>query len=64
MMSLLISVIVWGLIFFVLWWGLQKIALPEPFNKIAIVILVVATIIVLINLLSSFVPIFGMPVLK
>ena len=51
--ALLISLVVYGLIFYCLWWSLGKIGLPEPFNKIATVVLVLATIIVLIGLLMG-----------
>lgn len=54
MLSLLIYLVIWGLILYVLWWGLGKVALPEPFNKIAMVVLVLITIIVLLNILFGF----------
>ena len=54
LMSVLIYLIVWGLIFGVLWWGLAQIALPEPFGKVARVVLVVLTVLVLLNLLLGF----------
>lgn len=44
--------VIWGLILYVLWWALGKIGLPEPFNKIALVVLVLLTVVVLLNLLS------------
>ena len=47
----LIQLVVWGLILWVLWWGLGKIAPPEPFMKIGTVILVLITVVVLINIL-------------
>ncbi len=53
LLTLFISIVLWGLVFFVAWWGLGKIALPEPFNKIATVLLVVATVVVLIGLLTG-----------
>lgn len=48
---LLVWVIVLGLIFYLLFWGVGKIGLPEPFNKIAIAIIVVAAVLLLINFL-------------
>ncbi len=51
LVSLLITLIIGGLILYVCWWGLGKIGLPEPFNKIAVVVLVVITVIFLVNLL-------------
>lgn len=56
--TLLLSLIIWGLIFYVIWWGLAKIALPEPFAKVATVVLVVAAIIVVIGLLTGSVHTF------
>lgn len=58
LLTILLSLVIWGLIFFILWWGLGKIALPEPFNKVAVVILVIATIIVLIGILTGQIPPF------
>lgn len=51
--ALLISVIIWGLIFWLLWWLIGQIGLPEPFNKVAIVILAIAAVIVVIGLLTG-----------
>lgn len=53
MLTVLFSLIIWALIFYVIWWGLGQIALPEPFNKIITVILVVAVIYVLIGTLTG-----------
>ena len=51
----LINAIIWlavvGLIFYVLWWALGKIGLPEPFNKVAKVILAVVAVLLLVNFL-------------
>lgn len=57
----LVYLCVWGLILYILWWALGKIAPPEPFMKIGTVILVVITVIVLINLLMGFIgtPLFS-----
>ena len=46
--------VIWGLILYVLWWALGKIAPPEPFMKIGTVVLVLLTVFVLINLLMGF----------
>ena len=61
LMSILIYLIVWGLILYVLWWGLGRIGLPEPFAKIGTIVLVVLTVIVLLNLLMGFV---GTPLVR
>lgn len=55
LIHLLIMLVVWGIVAYVLWWGVGKIGLPEPFGKIATVLLVVATVIVLLYLLMGFV---------
>ena len=51
LVSLLIYVVFLGLIFYVLWWGLSQIALPDPFDKIARGVIIVIVVIVLINML-------------
>ena len=53
LITLLISLVIWGLIFWLLWWGLGAVGIPEPFHKVAVVILVVAAIIVIIGLLTG-----------
>jgi VIT1/CCC1 family predicted Fe2+/Mn2+ transporter len=51
----LLSAVVWlvvaGLVLYVLWWGLSQLGLPEPFNKILRVVLVLITVVILINFL-------------
>ena len=54
LLSVLLYLCIWGLIIYVLWWGIGKIGLPEPFGKIATVVLVVLTVVVLLNLLFGF----------
>lgn len=55
LVSVFVYLLVWGLVLYVLWWGLGKIAPPEPFMKIGTVVLVVLTVIVLLDLLFGFV---------
>jgi hypothetical protein len=59
LIAILLSLVIWGLIFFVIWWGLGQVALPEPFNKVATVIVVVAVVIVVIGLLMGNIPPFA-----
>lgn len=61
LMTILIYLVVWGLVLYVLWWGIGRIGLPEPFAKIATVALVLLTVIVLLNLLFGFI---GTPLIK
>ena len=49
--GILIYLVVWGLILYVLWWGVGAIGLPAPFAKVAQVVLVLLTVIILLNLL-------------
>lgn len=53
--STLLSVVIWlvvaSLVYFVIDWGLSKIALPDPFGKIARVILILITVILIVNAL-------------
>jgi len=62
LLSLLLTIVVWGIIFYILYWALGAIALPAPFAKVATVVLVVAAVIVLIGILTGSVgafPILG-----
>lgn len=54
LISVLVYLIVWGLVLSVLWWGLRTIGLPEPFNKVATVILVLLSVLILLDLLFGF----------
>lgn len=51
--TLLFSLAIWAVIFYVLWWGVGKVGIPEPFNKVITVVLVLATVFVLIGLLMG-----------
>jgi heme A synthase len=51
--ALLLTLVIYGLVFWILWWGLGKVGLPEPFNKVAVVVLVIASIVVLIGILTG-----------
>ena len=55
LISLVIYLIVAGLIFGLLWWLVAFIGLPEPFAKVARVILAVLSVLVLIGILMSFI---------
>lgn len=51
LLGLLVQIIVIGLIFYLLYWLLGQVGLPEPFNKVAIVVLGLVAVIVLIDIL-------------
>ncbi len=59
--SAVLTIIVVGLVFYLLVWLIGYIALPEPFSKIAKVILAVAAVFFLINVLLGLV---GEPLVK
>ena len=56
LLSLLVTVVIAGIIFYLLFWLLGKVALPEPFGKVATVILCLAAVIYLIALLTGQAP--------
>jgi hypothetical protein len=60
--QLVLYLIVGGLIFWLLWWLVNYIAPPEPFRKIANVILAVLAVLVCIGILLSLVG--GTPVFR
>jgi len=57
----IIWLIVAGLVFWVIQWAINQIGIPEPFNKIVRVILVLLVAIVCINVLLSLA---GHPLIK
>ncbi len=61
----IVSVVVWfivvGLIFWLLTWLVSYCGLPEPFNKIARVLIAVVAVLILISALLNFA---GHPVIK
>jgi hypothetical protein len=56
-----VYLIVAGLIFGLLWWLVQYVSLPEPFNKVIRVVLAVLAVLVIIGILLSLV---GHPVIR
>lgn len=61
LIALLITVVIWGLILWLCWWAIGAVGLPEPFNKVATVILVLVSVIVVIGLLTGSVAPFHLP---
>jgi len=53
LMPLLMALVIGGLILYVLYWGLNKVAprLGEPFHTIGLVVLVLVTVVFLVNIL-------------
>lgn len=57
LLSLLVTVIVLGLVFYLLYWLLGQIPLPEPFKVVALVILGLFAVIMLLGLLFGWTPV-------
>lgn len=53
LVSVLITVVIVGLVCWLLWWGIGYIGLPAPFGKVARVIVALIALIFIINILLS-----------
>jgi hypothetical protein len=53
LLSLLVTIVIAGLIFWLIWWFIGYVGVPEPFNKVIRVILGLAVLIFLINILMT-----------
>lgn len=53
LVPLLVSLVIAGVIFWLIWWFVGYIGLPEPFNKVARVLIGLAALLCLLNLLMS-----------
>jgi Zn-dependent protease with chaperone function len=51
LISLLVTVVVLGLIFWLFWWLIGAVGLPEPFNKVATVLIALIAVLVLLSVL-------------
>lgn len=53
----IVSAIIWliclGVVFWLLFWLVGYCALPEPFNKVARILLAIAAVVVLINVIMT-----------
>jgi hypothetical protein len=56
LLGLLITLVILGLIFGVLWWGIQQIPLPAPFPMVIRVIFVLVVVVVLVSMLTGNLP--------
>ncbi len=55
LLSVLVYVCIIGLIFWVVWWAIGAIGVPEPFNKVIRVILVLVAALFAISILLGLV---------
>lgn len=51
LVRMLVWIIVLGVIFWLLFWGVDRIGLPEPFRKVAYAVIVIVAVLILINFL-------------
>lgn len=64
--SLIVYFVIVGLVFWCVWWFLGYVGLPEPFNKVARVILGLIALVIVLNFLLSFIgaPLFNVTPLR
>lgn len=55
MVSVIVTLVIVGLVFFILDWAVTKIGIGEPFNKVIRVVLILAAALFVINALLSLV---------
>ena len=51
MMGLLIQLVILGLIFWVIWWFIGYVGIPEPFNKVLRVVVGLVALVLVVNVL-------------
>lgn len=56
LLSLIITLVIVGLIFYLFFWAVGAIGLPEPFSKIITALIVLAAVVYLIGVLTGQVP--------
>ena len=56
LISILITLVIVGLIFWLMFWFIGMVGLPEPFNKVATVLIALCALIYLIGILTGQVP--------
>lgn len=56
LITLVIYLIIAGLIFYVLYWAISQVPLPEPFNTVARVALVLIAVLIACYLLLGLIP--------
>ena len=59
-MSLLITLLIYGLIFAIIWWAITQIPVPEPFSWVIRVVFALIVAAVLIQLLLGGLPVVGL----
>lgn len=53
LLSVLVRLVIAGLICWLLWWFIGFVGIPEPFNKVARVLIALVAVVFLINILLT-----------
>lgn len=53
LLSLIVTLVVAALVFWLLWWFIDYVGIPEPFNKVVRVLIGLVALIFLLNLLMG-----------
>lgn len=56
LLVLVMYIVIIGLVAYLLWWLIGYIGLPEPFSKVARVLVAVVAVVLLIGILFQFLP--------
>lgn len=59
MIDLLVTLIIAGLVFYLLWWLVGYIGLPEPFNKVLHVVIALIAVLYILGVLTGGFPRMG-----
>lgn len=61
LLNFVVYIMVVGLIFWLLWWLIAYVGLPEPFAKVAKIVLAVFAVLICINILLGMI---GTPIIR
>ncbi len=57
LIALIVTLVIVGLVFYLLWWLVGYIGLPEPFNKVIQVLIALVAVIYLLSVLTGMAPV-------
>jgi len=52
MLNLLVTLVIYGLVLAIVWWGIQQIPVPAPFNWVIRAVFALVVVVVLLSLLG------------
>lgn len=64
MISLLITLLIYCLFLYLVWWILTLLPLPAPFEKVKQVVFAILCLLVLLSLVTGLVPLAPLPVFR